>query len=224
MTTIPSDVDLQLKNRVIQRISFASCYVYSPVGTDIVCQRSRLLRELLKEGNTHFILKYAVRVHQQVGGHSLLGGFLGAGDTLVPVPGCTPLKAGHRWVSAILADSFVSEGLGGAVWSGLHRHYSVRKSATAPVGERPSVGLHYDSFSIENPLVPPESIVLIDDVVTKGRTLLAAASRLHEAFPTARIRAFALLRTMGLVSGVKRLLEPCMGEIRWRHGDAYRSP
>jgi hypothetical protein len=59
---------------------------------------------------------------------------------------------------------------------------------------------------------------------TKGRTLLAAASRVHEAFPCAQIRAFALVRTQGLISGVQQLLDPCKGEIRWRAGDAHRSP
>jgi hypothetical protein len=59
---------------------------------------------------------------------------------------------------------------------------------------------------------------------TKGRTLLAAASRVHEAFPCAQIRAFALVRTMGMISGVQKLLDPCKGEIRWRAGDAHRSP
>ena len=68
------------------------------------------------------------------------------------------------------------------------------------------------------------SVVLIDDVVTKGRTLLAAATRLQEAFPEADIRAFALLRTQGLIPGVQRLLDPCKGEIRWKAGDAHRNP
>ena len=71
---------------------------------------------------------------------------------------------------------------------------------------------------------PPSQVVLVDDVVTKGRTLLAAAARLHEAFPTIDIRAFALLRTMGLGQRVDRLLDPCVGEIRWRAGDAHRNP
>jgi len=72
-------------------------------------------------------------------------------------------------------------------------------------------------------LTPP-SVVLIDDVITKGRTLLAAAARVHEAFPDAQVRAFAMLRTMGLSSGVQQLLDPCQGEIRWKGGDAYRRP
>jgi adenine/guanine phosphoribosyltransferase-like PRPP-binding protein len=66
--------------------------------------------------------------------------------------------------------------------------------------------------------------VLIDDVVTKGRTLLAAATRVREALPGAEIRAFALLRTMGFIQGIDRLLDPCVGEIRWRAGDAHRNP
>ena len=59
---------------------------------------------------------------------------------------------------------------------------------------------------------------------TKGRTLLAAAARLQEAFPAAEIRAFAMLRTMGLVDRVDHLLDPCVGEIRWKAGDAHRTP
>jgi hypoxanthine phosphoribosyltransferase len=86
------------------------------------------------------------------------------------------------------------------------------------------VGNHYDSFAIERVTELPRHVVLIDDVVTKGRTLLAAAARVQEAFPNAEIRAFALLRTMGLVQGVEQLLDPCVGEIRWRAGDAHRTP
>ena len=59
---------------------------------------------------------------------------------------------------------------------------------------------------------------------TKGRTLLAAASRVQEAFPQARIRAFALVRTMGFIFGINQLLDPCKGVIRWRFGDAQRRP
>jgi hypoxanthine phosphoribosyltransferase len=68
------------------------------------------------------------------------------------------------------------------------------------------------------------TILLIDDVITKGRTLAAAAIRLQEAFPKADIRAFALIRTMGFVLDIPRLLEPCQGVIHWNGEDAYRAP
>jgi hypothetical protein len=209
---------------VIPAIQYASCYVYSPAGTGAVCERSRLLRALLKAGDASFIPKYAVRVRQQVTGTTLLAGFFGASDVLVPVPGCEPSRTAGVWAAEHLAVALANEGLGGTAWSGLRRVRSVRRSATAAPGERPTVYVHYESFSIERPAVPPERIVLIDDVVTKGRTLLAAATRLQEAFPGAQIRAFALVRTMGLIARVEQLLDPCKGEIRWKAGDAYRNP
>jgi predicted amidophosphoribosyltransferase len=209
---------------VIRTIEYASCYVYSPTGTGAVCERSRLMRALLKAGDASFMLKYALRVRQQVAESPPLAGFFGTSDVLVPVPGCAPSMRGGVWAAKHLAVALVNEGLGVAAWSGLRRVRAVRKSATAALGERPTVNLHYESFLIEEPAMPLERIVLIDDVITKGRTLLAAASRIHDAFPGAQIRAFALVRTMGLTPGVEQLLDPCKGEIRWRSGDAYRCP
>jgi predicted amidophosphoribosyltransferase len=190
----------------------------------MVCEQSRLLRTLLKAGNEKFMLKYAVRVRQQSTGSSELAGFFGSTDVLVPVPGSTPEMDSRIWAAEHLASALINVGLGGSYWPGLKRVSAVRKSATAPPGARPSVSLHYQSFCIDSFSAAPERFILVDDVITKGRTLLAAAIRLHEAFPAAEIRAFALVRTMGLVPEVGHLLEPCKGRIRWRAGDADRSP
>jgi predicted amidophosphoribosyltransferase len=209
---------------VIRTIAYGSCYVYSPAGPGAVSERSRLLLALLKTADATFMLKYALRVRQQAEDSPPLAGFFEATDVLVPVPGCTPRSPGGLWTAEHLASALVNEGLGGAAWAGLRRIHAVPKSATAARGKRPTVNLHYESFVIEGYPTAPERIVLIDDVVTKGRTLLAAATRVHEAFPCADVRAFALVRTMGLISGVHRLLDPCRGEISWRAGDAHRSP
>jgi hypothetical protein len=208
---------------MIEGIAFASCYVYSPAGDSAICARSRLLRALLKEGDAHFMIKYAARVRQQLEPASQLAGFFLSGDVLVPVPRCAP-KVGGTWVAAELARALVREGVGSATWPGLHRVSAVNKSATAAKSCRPTVTRHYESFRLEALRFGPGSVVLIDDVVTKGRTLLAAAARVREAFPDAHIRAFALVRTMGLISGIKAVLEPCRGEICWRNGDAQRNP
>lgn len=66
--------------------------------------------------------------------------------------------------------------------------------------------------------------MLVDDVITKGRTILATAARLHEIFPDAYISAFALVRTMGFLGDVSQFLEPCAGFVRWGGGDARREP
>jgi phosphoribosylpyrophosphate synthetase len=208
---------------VIRRLVYASCYVYSPAGKGAICERSRLLRALLKEGDAHFMVKYAVRVHQQAEQCSQLAGFFRDADVLVPVPGSSPRVCG-TWVAADLARALVQEGLGTMAWPGLHRVCAVPKSATAAPGARPTVSCHFESFLMERSSVDPASVVLIDDVITKGRTLLAAAARVREAFPNAQIRAFALLRTMGFTTGIEHLLDPCRGEIRWQRGDARRIP
>lgn len=213
---------------MIRTVTFASCYVYSPGGSGAACDRSRLLRALLKAGDARFLFKYADRVRQQVAAQSPLAGFLCPAQVLVPIPGSAPTGAGVVSVAEHLATALIDAGLGQCVWKGLYRVHAVRKSATAAPGSRPTVGAHYDSFAIDPTIelaaFSPAQIVLIDDVVTKGRTLLAAASRIHEACPAAEIRAFALLRTMGLIQGVEHLLDPCMGQIRWRAGDAHRNP
>jgi predicted amidophosphoribosyltransferase len=208
---------------VIRRLAYASCYVYSPTGEGAICERSRLLRALLKEGDAHFMVKYALRVHQQAEQCSQLTGFFRDSDVLVPVPRSSTKSRG-TWVAADLARALVQEGLGTMAWPGLHRVCTVPKSATAAPGARPTVSCHFESFLMEPSSVDPASVVLIDDVITKGRTLLAAAARVREAFPHAQIRAFALLRTMGFIAGVEHLLDPCRGEIRWQGGDARRTP
>jgi adenine/guanine phosphoribosyltransferase-like PRPP-binding protein len=67
-------------------------------------------------------------------------------------------------------------------------------------------------------------LVLIDDVITRGRTLLAAAARLRSAYPHADVRAFALVRTTGYLSRLDRLRAPCAGVVYWAAGDARREP
>jgi hypothetical protein len=208
----------------IREVAFASCYVYSPAGVGAICERSRLLRDFLKAGDARFMARYAVQVHQQSQDPMQLAGFFRPDDVLVPVPGSTPKSSAALWVAADLADALAREGLGALAWRGLHRVIAVRKSGTAARGARPTVALHYESLLMDHPPIAPQSVVLIDDVITRGRTLLAAATRVHEVLPNARIRAFALLRTMGLITDVKRLLEPCRGKISWKAGDAFRNP
>lgn len=61
-------------------------------------------------------------------------------------------------------------------------------------------------------------------MITKGATFLAAASRLQETYPEARVIAFALVRTLGFVDDIERIVEPAIGTITLRGDDAYREP
>ena len=167
---------------------------------------------------------YAARVREQSRDHQPLAGLFGREVILVPIPARAPEPHSGPWAAARLARALRDAGLGSAVWTGLRRVEVMRKSATAPCRERPSVPEHYRSLAVEGCLIAPARLMLVDDVVTKGRTLLAGAMRLREAFPTAEIRAFALLRTLGRVPDIARLLEPCQGTIRWEAEDACREP
>ncbi|HEX4243872.1 MAG TPA: hypothetical protein VHZ53_20825 [Steroidobacteraceae bacterium] len=210
-------------NGIIERVGYASCYVYSPAGADRVSERSRALCAALKSGDERCIRRCAARVRQQSLDLRRFAGYFDRGGILVPVPGSTQ-RTGPRWLAERIAEALIEEGLGDAAWSVLRRASAVRKSATAIWGTRPSVRAHYGSFVVTRSGERPQRVILIDDVVTRGRTLLAAAARIREAFPRAEIRAFALMRTIGLMSRLSRVMDPCTGEIGWRRGDACRCP
>jgi len=71
---------------------------------------------------------------------------------------------------------------------------------------------------------PGDAALLVDDIVTKGSTLVGAASRLQEAFPGLGVRGFALVRTRGLIEEVEALVEPCVGTIRFDGQSCARTP
>ena len=159
----------------------------------------------------------------------MLSGLFTSQAVLVPVPSSAP-SAHRTWAAERLAFALQGVGLGGSVWACIDRRFPVRKSATALNADRPTVRQHYESFTVAKysittrPPLEPVKFVLVDDVITKGRTILAAAARLHEAFPNADIRAFALIRTMGFVAKIDDPLDPCQGQVRWAARDARREP
>ena len=207
----------------LPNVVFCSSYIYSPRGAGFVSEASRQLCARLKTADVTWLPACARIVHDQANRHDALAGLFAGDVTLVPVPGCAP-RSTRVWASERLAVALCGMGLGRRVWQGVRRCSAVRRSATAINNARPTVQQHFESLSIATSAYPPGRMVLIDDVITKGRTLLAAAARLYEAFPNADIRAFALVRTMGLLPKVARLLEPCQGVVRWAAGDAWRDP
>ena len=206
------------------RLPFAACYAYSPKGESEVSVRSRKLCARVKNGRTQWLRSYVARMHQEVSQKRRFSGFFKEHTLLVPIPNSPFSMRTSLWVARRLALILQEAGLAEDVWTGLRRVSSVERSSSAWMWERPTVQQHYRSFAVIPSPRPPTEIVLVDDVITKGRTLVAAAMRLHEAFPKADIRAFALVRTMGLILDVERLFAPCEGVIRWNGNDAYRDP
>ena len=210
----------------IAPLAFAACYAYAPAGGTPGCRRSRALGVQLKHADPRVLAELSVQVWRQVRGYGRFAAFFGPDVLLVPVPG-SAAQPGVRWVGERLAGCLRELGLGRSVQSVLCRRHAVRKSATSPAGLRPTVMDHYASFAVAAARAGrdlPARLVLVDDVITRGRTLLAGAARLREAVPQAEIRGFALLRTLAAGEAVRATPDPREGIVWWGRGDARRSP
>jgi predicted amidophosphoribosyltransferase len=151
--------------------------------------------------------------------------FLGPAAVLVPVPRSSISQPGQLWVPKRVADALVRNGLAAEVQCVLRRAHSVRKSATAAAEERPKVRDHLSSFSIEGRIDAGTDLVLIDDIVTRGATLMAAATILQNAFPEARVRAFAVMRAISDPGAFAAIRAPVVGTISLAEsGDCFRRP
>ena len=150
--------------------------------------------------------------------------FFEQNPVLVPVPRSALMKPGTLWVPQRLAYAMVQRGLGASVIEFLKRETAVLKSSTAKPAERPRAIDHYHSLSVQGALSDIRNIVLIDDVITRGATLVGAASKLTEAFPHARIRAFAAMRAMSPPDIFLNTLAPCCGWVTVNGDHTFRKP
>jgi predicted amidophosphoribosyltransferase len=209
---------------LIAGLAFGSALVYSPRGQSPISARSRRLRDALKRGDPQVISLVATHIAKLVQSGAFPG-FFGGDVALVPVPGRAPRRGTDTlWVPERVCQALVRARLGSEVWPTIQRVAAVPKSAFAAPGERPEIQVHVTSLEVVDRLPRTSRVLLVDDFVTKGRTLLAAASVLANAFPGVEVRGFAVVRTMGLVPDIERIASPVVGEIRFERGDAERNP
>jgi hypothetical protein len=214
---------------LLSDVEFGAFLAYSPHGLTESARESRSWCRALKEESyvrkpprpmSQFVVERLVARLPE----TPLSVLFGPTITLIPVPRSALANPGDLWVPSLLAQALVRAGLGVDVLPCLRRQHAVRKSATARPGERARPLEHFESLRVDRTLLEPDELLLIDDVVTRGATLLGAASRLHEAFPRARIRAFAVVRTISNPEEFVGMLAPVIGRISLRAGNAFREP
>jgi hypothetical protein len=145
---------------------------------------------------------------------------------LVPVPRCSLQRTGSLWPAKNMVAAMLAVGIGSRMCTCLKRAKAVPKSAWAKPGERPTPKTHYESFEVEEAdLTETGRIVLVDDLITKGATIIAGASKIKDAFPNSEIAGFAMMRTVGYRTDFRALADPTIGTItvnKW--GNASREP
>jgi hypothetical protein len=139
-----------------------------------------------------------------------LSDLFGGDSWLVPVPGAGLTRPKTVWPALSICNALLRSGLGASVKPVLQRIRAVPKSAGSQ--NRPSLRDHHDSLAVQGTLHRPSRIVLVDDVVTSGTTLMAGARRLNEAFPKALVTAFALARVLS-TGEPPHLFEPVIEQI-----------
>lgn len=202
----------------LQELKFGSLLSYSPNGHGVTDVRSRDYMVAVKQdgivlvdGKPLQMSTYVAReVKQNLEPFSTL---FEATPVLVPTPSSSLKKPGSLDVPSAIAQALHKEGLGTQVSECLVRTKPLPKSATSLAANRSTTVQHYDSLEVQDILDNPDSILLVDDVVTRGATLLGAANRLIETYPGARISAFAALRSVSNPSEFRRVRESVIGSI-----------
>ncbi len=216
---------------LLSKVHFGSFLAYSPRGESGTSQQSQLICHAIKRdgliGDPQVrAIEYVVARLQQQG--AVFHDLIAPDVVLVPCPRSAPFPPGQRpvlWVPMRICEALKAAGYGSAVRPWLERKEAVPKSAFAGPGARPSARQHFETMSIMPTLDRPARITVVDDVVTKGATLLAAASLVAQAFPGAEVRAFALVRTEGFVPDIASMVDPVVGRITLKRSDrVYREP
>jgi hypothetical protein len=216
------------------RIGFAALLAYAPRGNSVTSKNSRVVTYAIKQDGTfkagaasylNAIDYTTKRLSEVMPKHPFLADYFNLSVTLVPCPRSSLTKPGSLWPANRICQSIFGRGLAANVLPCLYRTKAVQRSATAAPGQRPAPDEHHESVEVKTQalLNLPTSITLVDDVITRGSSLLAFYKRAEEAFPGIPIRCFAVVRTMSF-GEVTSILDPVAGTISYNGTSVSRHP
>jgi len=214
---------------LLSSVRFGATLAYSPRGTTALSRQSagfvRALKQnkmLRVEGVEITAARYLAQRMDERRDELPFAKHLAAGVILVPMPRAGLRSKGAIWPALELAEALLERGFGGEIRELLKRTTPIRKAATSSAGERPTTLQHFDSMDVDG-LVTDQPVVLVDDVITRGATMLGAASRLRASSVTLEIFGFAAARTISK-GDVPEVFDPVVGTIELRKGQTFRKP
>lgn len=211
--------------RSLSELRFAALLVYSPDGVEETSRRSAKAVADIKNCLPEHLARVGERLEQAFR-TGMFPDFLGAHTLLVPAPRSAPFKSKDAaWPALRLCEEIASRGLCAGVELLLERHTAVKKSSLWRKGaQRPGPDDHVASIRCTS-LVSSfaRHITIVDDVVTRGATLLGCARVLAARFPNVDVRGLAIVRTMSKQE-IKAMLHPVEGRISIQNGAPRRTP
>ncbi len=213
----------------ISEVEFGSLLTYSPRGNSKNAKEAKAAMINLKQDNvlSSGILtsEYIVQAMKKEIRSFPFANYFNSNTILVPTPKSSLLKPGTLWVPQRITAALVKNGLGKSYEACLERIKAVPRSSGQRIGaNRPKTFQHYESMKVKKLLFEPKEIVLVDDVITRGATILGGVNRLAEAFPNSKIRAFAMMRVMSNPEEFSNVEDPCVGKITMYGEDTSRIP
>lgn len=116
-----------------------------------------------------------------------------SGDPMViPVPRSSLTRPNTVWPARRICEELVKNGVAVDTLPVIERQEAVEKSAGGAT--RPSFQTQVASLWAKPTLRPPTRLILVDDVVTRGTTMLACAAKIAETYPGVPVSGFALAR------------------------------
>ncbi len=217
---------------LLSSLDYGSFLTYSPRGTGSLADNSRDVRTYLKQDLiiSESNIPTSEAIVESIKNNLMnlpFKDFFGSHAYLVPVPRSSLTKDGTLWVPKNLVEAFSRQGLG-KPFICIERMEAVEKSSFSAAKDRPKAIDHFRTIRIKSDLKRIEGvkeIILVDDIVTSGSTLLGAASCISQAFPNAHIRAFAAIRTISNSAEFNKIQDPCIGTIKLLpNGKTHRDP
>ena len=162
----------------------------------------------IKRANPDIIRLVCQRVHE----NERLRNFI-ADSTFVGIPSSSIKEPDSLHGPRSLA--LAMEQFGGVHVDLLNRRLALRKSAfIRNADDRPSPRQHADSLRVDSNLQVSPRILLVDDLLTSGRTAMGAALAVHAGYPESTIRLFSVFRN--------DRIEPTSGKLlQVRKGGMY---